>query len=80
MSKDNFKPVSSKLIAGYSYNADTQVLSVNFATDPDTTWEYSPVDPPLMSQVFDSSGSAGSLFIKHIKRNGQIKAKVANNE
>jgi len=75
---NDLQPIKSKLISGYSYDAATRTLSVAFVSSPDDTHLYSPVDPPTMSLIFDSSGSIGSNFIRLIKRNGQIKHTLSN--
>lgn len=66
MNSNKPKPVKSSYIAAYSYNPDSYELSITFKNGVERT--YKDVKPPLMSQVFDSSGSVGSKFIRLIGR------------
>ncbi len=58
--------VNSSLIQAYSYDHDNLTLSVTFRDG--TEVDYFDVPPPVMSSVFDHSGSIGSNFIKRISR------------
>lgn len=69
--------VKSSLISSYAYDVESQTLSVAFVTDPDTTHNYSPVPPPVMSQVFDTAQSIGSMFHRLIRK-GNYKHTLAN--
>ena len=57
-----YRPVKSSLLAGYSYDSQTQVLSVQFKDGSEK--DYKDIDPPTMSKIFDSPGSVGSKFLK----------------
>lgn len=56
--------VKSTLIQAYSYDSESQTLSVIFKDGAE--FDYQQVPPPVMSQVFDSPGSIGSKFRKLI--------------
>lgn len=60
MDKDKVKPVKSTMLQGYSYDAQSLVLTVIFKNGTERT--YKNIAPPLMSQVFDRPGSIGSKF------------------
>lgn len=62
--KLTIKPVKSTLIRAYSYDSQSQTLSVIFTDGAE--FDYEKVDPPTMSKVFDSPGSTGSKFRKLI--------------
>lgn len=58
--------VKSSILRAYTYDANEKSLNVIFVDGSE--WLYKGVMPDVMSQVFDSSGSIGSKFIKLIKR------------
>ena len=61
------KIVNSSIIQSYTYNPDTQTVDIVFKSDTGNTWQYAKVTQSLIDQVFNSSGSVGSKFIRLIK-------------
>ncbi len=60
----NEKIVNSSSIQAYEYDAEAMTLSVTFKDGSE--YDYQGVPPPVISKVFDSSGSIGSKFKKYI--------------
>lgn len=56
--------VKSSLIQSYQYDHKDLKLSVTFRDG--TQFDYFNVPPPVVSSVFDHSGSVGGNFIKRI--------------
>lgn len=64
MKQQKFNPLKSSILQGYSYDADSQTLTVTFRNG--NKFAYHDVPPPAMSNVFDRGGSVGSRFVKQI--------------
>lgn len=59
--------INSKSIVGYSYDANAYVLDVFYQGRKQSIYRYFMVYPPVMSQIFDSSGSMGSKAYNLLK-------------
>ena len=66
--KKTMTVLNSTLLQGYSYDPQAYTLSVTFKDGTDI--DYVNVPPPVVSKVFDTPGSVGSKFVKHIAKAG----------
>lgn len=75
MINNNIKVSNSSLIDSFEYDSQTQTLTITYKGQSDE-WTYSPVSQSQYDQVFNSSGSIGSKFIKQIRN--RIRGKRSN--
>ena len=62
------QPVKSSILAGYSYDPKSYILTVAFNNG--SQHQYFNVFPPVVSAVFDQGGSVGSKLINQVVKAG----------